>query len=130
MLPVYIIICFFFALFVREKNNIEHTFFAWLACFAVTPLFGKKLYRYIMDREVKKIREGKKRRNSDAEAIRRERLLKEWYINRIPDDEIDRINSLPTFEERLKAAQSAVDRIIEDDRHNPAAPEPPVRSFY
>jgi hypothetical protein len=130
MLPVYIIICFFVALFIREKNNFEHTFFAWIACFAVTPLFGKKFYVFIMDYDIHKIREEKKRRISDAEAIRRERLLKEWYINRIPDDEIDRINSLPTHRERLEAAQAALDRIIEEDRHNPNAPEPPVRSFY
>jgi predicted phage gp36 major capsid-like protein len=71
MMPIYIIICFFTALFIREKRNLEHTFFAWLACFVATPLFGKILYVYIMDYEVNKIRKEKERRKYLADDRRR-----------------------------------------------------------
>jgi hypothetical protein len=98
MLPVYIIICFFVALFIREKNNFEHTFFAWIACFAVTPLFGKKFYVCIMDYDIRKIREEKKHQKYLLDDRRR---IYDELMEGVPEDvqeEIDRLTEEKNIE--------------------------------
>ena len=109
-----------------SKKDFEHLFIAIPLSIALTPVGGYYFYRYHFRDEI----EAERRRKRDQTAIRRQQILKDWYISRIPDDETDRINRLPTHAERLQAAQQAVDRIIEADRHNPNAPQPPFRSFY
>jgi hypothetical protein len=106
-----------------SKKDFEHLFVAIPACFGLTPLGGYYFYKFVFKDEF----EAERRHRRDQDAIRRFRILKNWYISRIPDDEIDHINSLPTREERIQAAQQAVDSIIMADSNNPNAPIPPVR---
>jgi hypothetical protein len=122
---LYAVICTFIAL-CFSKKDFEHLFAAIAMSIALTPIGGYYFYRFMFKDEIK----AERLRRRDQEALRRERILKQWYLDRIPDAEADRINSLPTHAERSRAAQEAVDRIIAHDRHNPNAPIPPFRSFY
>jgi hypothetical protein len=123
---LYAIICTLTALCYSRKD-FEHLFFAIAMSIGTTPIGGYFFYKLQYEDEIKAEREARRLQK----AIRREQAVKDWYLSRIPDAEADRINSLPTHAERLRAAQQAIDRIIEDDRHDPHAPEPPFRPpFY
>jgi hypothetical protein len=121
----YGLFCLVTALFFSKKD-FDHLLLAIGMSMLLTPLGGYYYYRHHFKDEIEAEREAKRLR----EAIRREQAVKSWYISRISDAEADHINSLPTHAERLHAAQQAVDRLIEADRHDPHAPEPPFRPPY
>jgi hypothetical protein len=113
-----------------SKKDFGHLFVAIPASIGLTPIIGYYFYRWVFSDEVEAERYAKRYAKRLKEAARREQAVKDWYISRIPDNEVDCINSLPTHAERLRAAQQSVDRIIEADRRNPNAPEPPYRRPY
>jgi hypothetical protein len=76
-----------------EKRTLEHLIvcfvFCFVACFVVTPLFGKKLYVYIMDYDIRIIREEKKLRK-EAKAFEK-RKLDRYYQTLVDEDELWRM---------------------------------------
>jgi hypothetical protein len=107
MMPFYIILCFIVALFISEKKNVEHIFFAWLACFSVTPLFGKLLYNCIMEYDIHKIREKKESQKYLAEDRRRRY---DELMEGVPEDVQKEIERL-TKERNIEALSEIIGEI-------------------
>jgi hypothetical protein len=59
ILSFYILICFIWALVIREKDDFEQTFQAFFATIFVTPVFGKRFYYWFAEHEIDKIRKEK-----------------------------------------------------------------------
>jgi hypothetical protein len=85
----YILICFIWAFVIRKKKNFEHTFTAFFASFAVTPLFAKFLYSWLNDHELSKLKR-------ETEFEKRQREFREKRIAEI--------NEKYTPQEMLKMA--------------------------
>jgi hypothetical protein len=109
MILVYILICFIAALFIREKKDFEHTLAACLACFAATPLFGKKLYGFFMDYELRKIREEKDHRKYLADDQRR---IYDELMEGVPQEVQEEIIRL-TKEKNIEALSKILSEIRE-----------------
>ena len=78
---IYIVICYIWALCIREKKNFEHLFGAFMCTLIVTPIFGRRLYHwqneYIIDK-AREEKEHKKRLDEDKKKIdeyKRRRLM-------------------------------------------------------
>jgi len=100
----YCILCFIWALFIRKKNDFEQLFFAFFSTMIVTPIFGNRLYKWIAEYDIKKIKAEKeygKQSKEYEKDMRKDRLRRYEEYLKTP------------LEERLQKAINYKNTLIE-----------------